>query len=220
MTFCQQSTKIKTKSNVDRIYYLDMSSNELLHVTDEFLEQNSEHAKIKKPAKKGGPYSKNDKDKRMNEVYRLHFEYGYSARKIAEMMNVNRNTINGDIDYWFSRISNNVDFVNPENMVVTGITRMEIQLTRLREQLDKVKNNSERMAIERLIYDLNGKIIHTHEKLIQSTYSVHKLAIKWLNEYMEKNKKPERYLTWFETISVSQRAHEKIKSIIKNDKIY
>src|SRR3990172_13044829 len=145
-----------------------MSSNELLHVTDEFLEQNSKHAKIKKPSKKGGPYSKNDKDKRMNEVYRLHFEYGYSARKIAEMMNVNRNTINGDIDYWFSRISKNVNLVNPEDRILIGIERMHVQLTRLREQLDKVKSNSERMSIERLIYDVNCKILHTYQKLAYS----------------------------------------------------
>ena len=196
-----------------------MSSNELSHVTDEFLEQNSSYAE-KKPVKKGGPYSKNDKDKRMNEVYRLHFEYGYSARKIAEMMNVNRNTINGDIDYWFSRISKDVNLFDPSTMIVRGIARMEIQLTRLREQLDKVKNYSERMSIERLIYDINCKIMHTYERLTHSTYSVHKLATEWLNQYMEKNKKPERYLTWFDTISVSKKAQEKINRIIKEDKIY
>ena len=196
-----------------------MSSNELSHVTDEFLEQNSSYAE-KKPVKKGGPYSKNDKDKRMNEVYRLHFEYGYSARKIAEMMNVNRNTINGDIDYWFSRISKDVNLFDPSTMIIRGVARMEIQLTRLREQLDKVKNYSERMSIERLIYDINCKIMHTHERLSQSTYSVHKLATQWLNEYMEKNKKPERYLTWFDTLTVSEKAKEKINKIIKEDKIY
>ena len=101
--------------------YLDMPTNDLLQVTDEFLAQNSIYAKIKKLSKKGGPYSKNDKEKRMNEVYRLHFEYGYSARKIAELMKVNRNTINADIDYWFSRISKNVNFFNPEKMIVVGI---------------------------------------------------------------------------------------------------
>ena len=62
--------------------------------------------------------------------------------------------------------------------------------------------------------------MHTHEKLYQATYSVHKLATEWLNQYMEKNKKPERYLTWFDTISVSKKAQEKINRIIKEDKIY
>ena len=197
-----------------------MSQNEFTQVSDEFIHQNAEHAKRKKSAKKGGPYSKNDKDKRMNEVYRLHFEYGYSARKIAEMMKVNRNTINGDIDYWFSRIAKNVSFFNPAKMIITGIGRMEIQLTRLREQLDKAKTNSERMAIERLIYDINCKILHTNEKLFQSTYRVQKLATGWLNKYLEKNKNPERYLTYYDTLSVSKNAQEKINRIIKEDKKY
>ena len=30
---------------------------------------------------KRGPYSKSEKESRRNEVCRLHFEYGYSARK-------------------------------------------------------------------------------------------------------------------------------------------
>ena len=47
--------------------------------------------------KKGGPYSKKDRNLRMEKVSRLHFEYGYSANKISELLNVNRNTINNDI---------------------------------------------------------------------------------------------------------------------------
>ena len=69
-----------------------------LDVDSEFVE--SGKSTKTKQKKKGGPYSKDEKTKRLDEVYRLHFEYGYSARKISELMRVNRNTINGDIDYW------------------------------------------------------------------------------------------------------------------------
>ena len=47
-----------------------------------------------------GPYTKQELENRRNEVYRLHFEYRYSVRKIAELMKINRNTINGDIKHW------------------------------------------------------------------------------------------------------------------------
>lgn len=57
---------------------------------------------LSKLEKKGGPYTKQEKEDRQNEVYRLHFEYGSSAVKIAEMLNVNRNTINEDIKYLYS----------------------------------------------------------------------------------------------------------------------
>ena len=54
--------------------------------------------------KNGGPYSRDDREKRQNEVFRLHFEFGYPATRIAELMNINRNTINADIKYWYSTL--------------------------------------------------------------------------------------------------------------------
>ena len=62
-----------------------------INVTPEFLVEsiNEEYQKNKK----GGPYSKIERKKRQHEVAKLHFEYGYSARKISEMMKINRATI-------------------------------------------------------------------------------------------------------------------------------
>ena len=50
-----------------------------------------------KSEKNGGPYPIQAKKTRRDEVFRLHFDYGYSARKIADMLKINRNTINSDI---------------------------------------------------------------------------------------------------------------------------
>ena len=195
-----------------------MTSNELLQVSDEFLKQNSEYAKIKKSTKKGGPYSKNEKAARRNEVYRLHFEYGYPARKIAELMNVNRNTINGDIDYWYSKIIKKEEINNPEYLIVLNLEGMKVQMTRLREQLEKAKNNSERISIERLIYDINSKIINTYQKLASSVARTHELATQWCNYAMKKNGKSEQYISYFDTISVSKKAQHRIKKIIDEDR--
>lgn len=54
--------------------------------------------------KKGGPYSQQSKKTRRGEVFKLHFDYGYSARKIAELMKINRNTINSDIGFLYSQL--------------------------------------------------------------------------------------------------------------------
>ena len=86
---------------------------------------------------KRGPYSKQELENRRNEVYRLHFEYGYSARKIAGFMKINRNTVNGDINYWYSRIAKNNSIFEPEYAVIFNLQRLEIQRSRLRERLDK-----------------------------------------------------------------------------------
>ena len=195
-----------------------MSSNELLHVTDEFLKQNSKHAKIKKPIKKGGPYTRIDKDKRRDEVYRLHFEYCYSARKIAELMKVNRNTINGDVDYWYSHIFKRVNISNPESKIVTTLEGMQIQLARLREQLDKAKSISERISIERLMYDINSKILYTYQKLASSIITTHDIATQWYNDKMKKDNDSRRNLSFFDTISVSTKAQERINRIINEDR--
>ncbi len=218
LTTAQQSVKAICKSNFGTSYYLDMSSNELLHVSDEFLKQNSKHAKIKKPVKKGGPYPRIDKGKRRDEVYRLHFEYSYSARKISELMKVNRNTVNSDINYWYSTILKKVNIFQPEYKIITILERMQIQLSRLREQLDKTKSISERISIERLIYDINSKILYTYQKIASSSIRTHTLATQWYNNKMMKENKTGRNISFFDIISVSKKAQERINRIINEER--
>jgi hypothetical protein len=132
---------------------------ELPVVDSEFIEENK---KINsKTHRNGGPYSRSERDKRRQEAYKLHFEYGYSARKISELMKINRNTINGDIDYWYSKIYKSTNIHNPDVVIVLNVQRLEIQRTRLREQLDKAESFQERLALERLIYEIDCKILHT-----------------------------------------------------------
>ena len=49
--------------------------------------------------KKGGPYTKQEQEKRRKRVYELHFEKGFSAVSIGVELDMNRNTINEDINY-------------------------------------------------------------------------------------------------------------------------
>jgi len=75
----------------------------------EIFEMKNQHRKIMVLVeKKGGRYNKKDQEERRRKVHRLYFEYGYSARKISEMMKINRNTINADIKYWYSEIRNKI----------------------------------------------------------------------------------------------------------------
>ena len=192
-----------------------MSKTELPEVSKEFWQENQ---KIKHAPKKGGPYSKQNKDARRNEVYRLHFDYGYSARKISELMKVNRNTINGDISYWYSKITEDYNLFNPEPEILITVHRLENQRTRLREELDKAVSIQEKLAIERFIYDINSKILNTHQRFAESSKRIWDLSINGINEWMKENKKTERYLTLSDKLSVSSKAKEKISKIIKEDR--
>ena len=193
--------------------------NEELFFSQDFIEENKANlGQFMPKSRKSGPYSKHDKVARRNEVYKLYFEYGYSGRRIAEMMKVNRNTIHGDIQFWYNQITQNFNAIDPTLAIVRQITKLEDQKTRLREYLDKTESVAEKIPIERLIFDIDSKIIHTRIRMSESDYQVHEKATKWLNEFMKKNLMKGRYLTIFDTISVSEKACKRIKKIIKEDR--
>ena len=99
------------------------------------------------PKKKGGPYSAAETHFRRNEVYRLHFDYGYSGRKISEMMNVNRKTIDNDLDIWYSKIIERWDYPDPEVWLLSNMENLEVQKTRIREEIDKTSDIQARISI-------------------------------------------------------------------------
>jgi len=89
--------------------------------------------------KKGGPYSKKEQEDRRQEVFKLHFEKRYSALKISEMLNVNRNTINEDIRYWYSELAQELNH-DVVTWAIEQFHSLESQKNRLVEQqtLEKI----------------------------------------------------------------------------------
>ena len=187
-------------------------------ITQEFLHDNQKLVKImsKSRNKKGGPYNKKDRDARRTEVYRLYYEYGYSAKKISELMKINRNTINGDVDYFHSKIIGSLDVSTAKFWVFEQLERLGFQRTRLREYLDETKNLKEKLAIERMIFDVESKIGQIEIKLLDSKGRVHILATQWLNDWMEKNNKQERYISYGDLLRVPSKSYEKISRLLKN----
>ncbi len=188
------------------------------NISDDFIETNKKF-KPDTRRKKGGPYTKQEIIDRKNEVHRLHFEYGYSARKIADLMKVNRNTVNGDIDYWYSKIVENFNMFDPAYGIMVNLQRLDIQRSRLREQLDKTETFQEKLALERLMLEIDSRILNTHYKLTNSTRTIIDYSTERMNNWMKENKKDDRFLTLFDRISVSKKAKEKINNIIKQDRL-
>ena len=187
-------------------------------ITLEFYQENRNNlGQFMPKSHRRGPYSKSEKEIRRNEVCRLHFEYGYSARKIADLMKINRNTINGDIDFLYRITVKNYDLVNPTTAIIKQLTKLEIQKTRLRESLDKTQHSSERISIERLLFDIDSKIIHVRIKISESHYRVHEKATAWINRHMQKNDVMGSYFPYFGTLHVSKKTRKKINKIIDED---
>jgi len=192
-------------------------SEDPLDVSSEFIK--SGKSSETKQKKRGGRYSKDEKVKRLDEVYRLHFEYGYSARKISELMKINRNTINADVDYWYAKILDSSNVLDPEFTITVNIQRFNVQRSRLRESLDNAENFQQRHAMEKMIFDINSKIINIHMNLANSIKRIHKLSTGYANNQLKKNGQSKQLMTFFDTISVSEKAKQKISKIIKEDRL-
>ena len=156
-------------------------------ISPEFIAENKEQQLCQTmpiSKKNGGPYSKHDAQARRNEVYRYHFEYGYSARKISELMKINRNTINGDIKHWYSKVANSND-IQTESAIFTILERLDIQRTRIREYFDNTSTISEKITIEKIMLDLDCKIISIHQKISESRATMMNFAIDFLNSHLK-----------------------------------
>ncbi|KAF6242087.1 hypothetical protein C6988_10180 [Nitrosopumilus sp. b1] len=104
--------------------------------------------------KKGGPYNKEDQEARRTEVARLHFELGYSARKIADMMQVSRNTINSDVKHHYGLIKEEIRS-NKEDYVIQQLGRLEAQRARVAE---KIADSTDSLKFERMLFEIDSKI--------------------------------------------------------------
>ena len=124
------------------------------------LEQNlvNSQSVFKSKNKKGGPYSKKDRNLRIDQVCKLHFEYGYSAKKISELMEVNRNTVNDDIKQLYSTLESNWEKSSSSSLLQSHIASIVAQKSRLREELDNTEKISEKLAIEKIILQVESKI--------------------------------------------------------------
>jgi len=131
--------------------------------------------------RKGGRYTKNEQETRRNEVFRLHFELGNSAVKIADLLKVNRNTINTDINFWYSQLSKHWQENDISCWIMKQIHRFEMQRSRLYEELDKQETLDDKIVIEKLIFDIDNKITQITTKLAHN-YSKPVLPIDEVNE--------------------------------------
>ena len=96
---------------------------------------------------------------------------------------------------------------------------LEVQKTRLRNILDETKSLPESLAIEKMILDIDSKIINAYTKMGNTELRIHRQKVDYLNTHMEKKKNQERYISLFDTKTVSEKAQQRIDKIIKEDQM-
>jgi len=167
--------------------------------------------------KKGGRYTKDEQRKRRDEVHRLHFEYGYSARKIAEFLKMNRGTINRDVSYWYADIDKKWDKAGLKKIVINQVERLELQRTRLRKQLDNTNTFQERITIEKFIFNIDSKIASVQTRVLNASQNLTKNIIYGINQFYEKEDGKKRIISPDVFLKVSKEANEKIQKIYEED---
>ena len=135
-----------------------------------YIEKRNVHIQIMEIAQKqGGPYTKNEQDERRNKVYNMYFEKGFSAIKIAMELKVNRNTINQDVKFLRSELTQK-DQIKPAIWLLEQKEHLEQQKDRLIELLEITKNFEQRLRVEKIILDIEGKITNLVIKITGFDY--------------------------------------------------
>lgn len=166
-------------------------------VLPEFIEENSK-INLVRPRQKFAPWSKGQRRKRRQEVFRLHFEQGIPAIKIAEMIKVDRNTINQDIAGLYQKMSQDIDGEEFNGYFTKQTVRLEIQRTRLMSYLSEAKDLETKLAIERQLADHDFRLAAMIEKYKGNTLAFWDTVAKKINELAESEKLDTRYTTVYE----------------------
>ena len=184
----------------------------MIEVSQEFIDENKN---LVKHRQKFSQYTKAERKKRRDEVFKLHFDYGYSALTIADMMKINRNAINSDIKYLYSQVFKNSDSPTHDNWVDKQLYRFETQRAKLRKELDKELSFEQRMQVERLLYDIDTRLINLIIRMATSIRESNKTIVNTLNEQMKKDHRETRYVSRDSLYYVTPSQYERINKILR-----
>jgi len=165
-------------------------------------------------SKKGGPYTKQEQQKRRDEVFKLHFEYGYSATQISEMLKINRNTINSDVSFLYSKLRGEMNEESTDNWLDKQFTRLESQRVRLRKELDNDITLQERLQVEKVIFDLDSKISSLIIKMGSSSQNKLDSIVAYLNNWMKEQGHEDRFMSQGSLYIIPKKFREKIFGLL------
>jgi len=173
---------------------------------------------VKHRQNKRAPYTKIQRKERREEVYRLHFERGMPATRIAEMMKVDRNTINNDLKILYNKAIKNNSEESFSDIIDKHLVRLETQRDRLGLYLTDTKDISTKIALERQITDIDFKVIGLMERLDQGIIHQWDLVTKHANHVAEKENLQIRYTSLFELYRISIDTREDLNKLIEKAK--
>jgi len=155
---------------------------------------------------KFAPFTKAERERRRTEVYKLHFENGMPATRIALLMNVDRNTINKDLKFLYRQAFKNdynLDDMSLDDILEKQLIRLETQRDRLGAYLTDANDVNTKITIERLIADIDFRILTAIEKINHSSNRFLDEILKNVNKMAEINNLKLRYTSLYELRKIS-----------------
>ena len=167
---------------------------------------------------KFAPFTKSQRRKRRMEVYKLHFEHGVPATRISELMKVDRNTINNDLKILYREALNdyNPDDMSLDDILQKQLLRLETQRDRLSLYLSDSKDVNSKIAIERLIADIDFKLIGVIEKINHNESRFWDEILKKINKVAEIKKLDMRYTSLFELHKISIVSRKSLNKLMED----
>ena len=157
------------------------------------------------PRHKFAPFTGAERKKRRVEVYKLHFGHGVPAIRISGLMKVDRNTINNDLKFLYRKALSDYNFDNMslEDILEKQLVRLETQRDRLGIYLSDAKDVTNKVAIERVIADIDFRVLTAVEKINHNTVQFYDQIIKAVNNIAENKKLDVRFTSLLELRQIS-----------------
>jgi hypothetical protein len=159
-----------------------------------------------KPRQKNkySPFTRAQRKERRDEVYRLHFDNGMPATRIAELMKVDRNTINNDLKILYKKAMKDYNSdLSSNDIIEKQLLRLETQRDRLCLYLCDIKDINSKIAIERQIADIDFKVIGLMERMNQNIIQHSNAVIQHVNKIAKDENLKTRYTSLFELYRIS-----------------
>jgi len=134
------------------------------------------------------------------------------------MIKVNRNTINSDITYWYSQLKKEDSKVSAEDWINKMLYRLETKRTRLMEKLDKAISLDDSLLLEKMLYEIDIKIIQIIMKIQNTNQSIYNRTTNMFNNWLEEHNYKERYVLCGQRLKVTSGTRENTKRLIQLEK--
>jgi hypothetical protein len=126
------------------------------------------------------------------------------ATRIAQLMKVDRNTINNDLNILYKKaIKDYNSDMTFDDIIEKQLLRLETQRDRLLLDLCDAKDINSKITIERLIADIDFKVIGLMERLNQNLAQHWDTIVEHVNKIAEKENLKIRYTNLYELYRIS-----------------